>query len=120
MKIQVNTDTHIEGRAALVSRVSGMVQDSLSRVCTHVTRVEVHLKDENAAKSGKLDKRCTMEARLNRYPPLAVSESANNMGQAVQGAASKLLRAIENTLERLHDPRGHAPGAGTADKSPDV
>jgi ribosome-associated translation inhibitor RaiA len=101
MQIQVNTDHNIEGREALAAQVSGTVETALSRVSDHITRVEVHLSDENSAKNGRDDKRCMMEARLEGRQPIAVTEEAPTLEQAVAGAADKLARSIENTLGRL-------------------
>jgi hypothetical protein len=44
-----------------------------------------------------------MEARLEGRQPVAVTHQAASMDQAVEGAAHKLARLIENTLGRLHD-----------------
>ena len=56
MQIQINTDHHIEGHEALVAWATGEVKTALSRHSDHVTRVEVHLSDENGHKSGPNDK----------------------------------------------------------------
>jgi ribosome-associated translation inhibitor RaiA len=103
MQIQINTDHNIQGREALAARLSGVVQHSLGRVAEHITRVEVHLSIESGGKSGQSDKRCTMEARLERLQPVVVTEHAGTLDQAVDGAASKLLRAIDGTLGRRRD-----------------
>jgi ribosome-associated translation inhibitor RaiA len=103
MQIQINTDHNIEGHEALVAQVSGVVENALSRISDHITRVEVHLSDENSDKGGKNEKRCVMEARLERRQPVAVTHQAETLDQAVDGAADKLARLIESTLGRLHD-----------------
>ncbi len=100
MQIQINTDHHIEGHEALAAHVRGVVEDALKRFDEHVTRVEVHLSDENANKSGKHDKRCVIEARLRGRPPVAVTQHAENLHQAVDGASDKVVRLIESTLGR--------------------
>jgi len=105
MQIQVNTDKNIEGREALVAEVEKTVTRSLSHCSAHVTRVEVHLSDENGDKSGQLDKRCMMEARLEGRQPTAVTCEAATLAQAVAGAADKLKSSLESTLERLHERR---------------
>ena len=46
MQIQVNTDHKIEGHEALAAQVRGVVKNALSRMSDHITRVEVHLSDE--------------------------------------------------------------------------
>lgn len=104
MKIQLNTDRNVDGPAGLATHVSGVVESALVHVSTHVTRVEVHLSDENSnSKGGDTDKRCVMEARLEGRQPIAVVHSAPTVDQAIDGAADKLSRLIDNTLGRTRD-----------------
>ena len=107
MQIQVNTDHTIEGHEVLTARIRGIVGSALSRMSDHITRVEVHLTDERGPKSGKNDKRCMMEARLEGRQPIAVTDEAATLDLAVDGAADKLARLIEHTLGKLHDQRTH-------------
>ncbi len=105
MQVQINTDRNIEGHEALAAQVSDVVESALSRISDHITRVEVHLSDENSHKSGQNDKRCVMEARLEDRQPIAVTHQAATLDQAVDGAADKLTRLIESTLGRLRDQK---------------
>ena len=107
MQIQINTDRNIEGREALAAQVSRVVESTLSRISDHITRVEVHLSDENSdKKGGDNNMRCLMEARLQGHQPVAVTHQAATLDQAVNGAADKLIRLIESALGRLHDHKG--------------
>lgn len=101
MHIQVNTDSNIQGRESLVDHVKGVVESVLSRFSDRISRVEVHLSDENSHKSGQADKRCMMEARIEGRQPTAVTHQAASVAEAIDGAADKLKRSIESTLERL-------------------
>ena len=103
MHIQINTDHNIEGHEALATHLSSIVASTLNRTSSHITRVEVHVSDENSHKNGKNDKRCMMEARLENRPPVAVICHAETLHQAVEGAADKLIRSIESDLGRVHD-----------------
>lgn len=103
MQIQINTGHNIEGHEALSAHVSDLVKNALGRLSNHITRVEVHLTDENGDKSGPNDKRCVMEARLEGRQPVAVTQQATTLDQAADGAAHKLARLIESTLGRWHD-----------------
>lgn len=109
MKIQINTDENIEGREALATRVAGTVEHAMQRFRNQVTRLEVHLSDQNGAKSGQRDKRCVMEARLEGRQPIAASDEAATLDQAVRGAADKLARLIDSQLGR----------AASSERSPD-
>jgi ribosome-associated translation inhibitor RaiA len=100
MQIQVNTDHNIAGHEALAAHVNGIVEAALSRFSNQITRVEVHLSDENADKSGQRDKRCMMEARIEHRGPIAVTEHAATVDLAARGAADKLSRLLESTLHR--------------------
>ncbi|HER20089.1 MAG TPA: HPF/RaiA family ribosome-associated protein [Chromatiales bacterium] len=102
MIIQVNTDSNIEGNRELGQQIKTVVETSLARFGDHLTRVEVHLSDENSdKKSGTDDKRCLLEARLVGLQPLAVSHQAATMEQAVDGAVDRLVRSIDATLGKL-------------------
>jgi ribosome-associated translation inhibitor RaiA len=105
MKVLINTDHNIGGHEVLAAQVSGVVKNALSRLSDHITRVEVHLSDDNGDKSGNNNKRCVMEARLEGRQPIAVTDQAATLDQAVDGAANKLTRLIEHTLGRLHDEK---------------
>ena len=102
MKIQINTDSNIEGSEELTQQTQAVVESALERFAEHITRVEVHLSDENGDKGGT-DKRCVMEARLEGMQPVAVTDQAENMEQAINGAADKLERLLDHELGRLGD-----------------
>ena len=103
MKIQINTDNHIEGDDQLTEEAEATVENTLGHLAEHITRVEVHLSDENSDKGGSHDKRCLMEARLEGHQPIAVSDEAETISQAIDGAAEKLKRSLDHTLGRLND-----------------
>ena len=103
MMIQVNTDDNVEGRDLLSTRVQSVIENSLRRFAGEITRVEVHLGDVNSHKGGERDKRCAMEARLEGYPPVAVTHQAPSLELAIDGAADKLLRRLDHAIGRLRD-----------------
>ena len=101
MQVQIHTGHHIEGTDAMGKWVSSAVQEALARFSGQISRVEVHLSDENGGKkTSPENKQCMLEARLDGHPPLAVKHHAANLNQALDGAADKLVRLIENTLGR--------------------
>ena len=110
MNIQLNTDVHIDGTEALAAQVGATVEQALARFEEHVTRVEVHLSDENGDKNGQQDQRCMLEARLEGRQPLVATHHAATLEQAVHGAAKKLARLLDTTLGRLHDHREKTSG----------
>lgn len=103
MQIQINTDANIDGTEELAAHVKGVLGSHLDRFSDRITRIEVHLSDQNGDKSGQGDKRCMLEARLEGRQPTAVTHHAAGMEEAIDGAADKLKRSIETTLDRLKD-----------------
>lgn len=103
MHIQINTDSNIEGNDALTQQVEALVRDTLDRFSEQITRIEIHLSDENSdKKSGTGDNRCLLEARLAGLQPISVSDQAATLEQAVDGALKKLKRSLDSTLGRLN------------------
>ena len=100
MQVQINTDHHIEGHEALAAWATSEVTGGLKHHSAQIMRLEVHLGDENGQKSGLNDKRCLLEARLVGRPPLAVTEHAATLYQAITGATEKMNRLIESSLGR--------------------
>jgi ribosome-associated translation inhibitor RaiA len=102
MLIQVNTDRNIEGDSALAQHVEAVVRSGLDRFKEHITRVEIHLSDENSDnKVGTDAMRCLLEARLAGLQPIAVSHQAATLEQALDGAVEKLKRSLDSTLGQL-------------------
>lgn len=100
MKIQLNTDKHIQGDPSLVRHAEEAVTAALQHHAVRITRVEVHVSDLNAERTGGMDKRCLIEARLTNMPPLTASDNGNTVAEAVSGAARKLQRAIESAVSK--------------------
>ncbi len=105
MHIEVSTDHSIDGSEDLTNHIKELVKDALAHFGDQITRVEVHLSDVNAEKSGVDDKHCTIEARLEGLQPTAVKHAAATLDQAVKGAANKLKSSLESALGKLSDRR---------------
>jgi ribosome-associated translation inhibitor RaiA len=105
MQININTDKSIGRRLGLDEHVETVVQAAVGRFGEQITRVEVHLSDENGTRGG--GSRCVLEARVTGYQPIAVHDNSDNLHQAISGAADKLKRAIDSALGRLHDKNLH-------------
>nr|MBN2278791.1 HPF/RaiA family ribosome-associated protein [candidate division Zixibacteria bacterium] len=123
MQIQIGSGHNITIHEALATELSSVVESALSRFSDHITRVEIHLSDENSnKKTGHDALRCMLEARLEGRQPIAITHRASTIDQAVDGAAEKLTRLIESTLERQLDQRRYRtdpppPGQGLQDES---
>ena len=69
------------------------------------TRVEAHLSDESSQKSHGDDKKCMLEVRPVGKPALAVTHLAPTLDQAINGAADKLERLLENSFGQVNHPK---------------
>ena len=105
MLTHVFSDKHIDSDKRTQDWVTATVEVTLERHLEFLTRVEVHLSDENGGKSGPKDKRCKMEARPKGHQPVLVSHDADSLTQAVEGAAQKLEHALEHLFGKLRGKR---------------
>ena len=114
MQVQLNTDANVQGRDSLAAWAERELNDKLARFRDRITRIEVHLSDTSAPRIGAHDKRCVIEARLARRRPITVSHDAGKVGDAFDGAADKLVRALDTVLGRARDARGRKSIRGDA------
>jgi hypothetical protein len=61
MKIQFNTDKTISGDENQEDYFTSLITEKLNRFQSHITRIEVHLSDENGKKEGYNDIQCILE-----------------------------------------------------------
>jgi hypothetical protein len=116
MQIQINSGNTIPMHAKLSGLIEADLHRILSRYEAQLTRIEVHLSDENGDKSGPQDKRCLLEARPRHYQSLTVTNDSGDVQTAVSGAAGKMHRLLETTFGRLADKhRGETPRTDLAD-----
>ena len=101
MKIQINTDNNVSGNENNNASLIALLSEGLSRFSNQITRLEVHLSDEDGNKDGLNDIRCMLEARLEGRPPIAVKNQANTHELAVKGAMEKLKNSLTTSLGRL-------------------
>lgn len=87
----------------LEEKLSGYIQKSLKRFSDRITRIEVHLEDENSGKGGKDDKRCSMEVRPGNLDPIIVTSKSDNIIKAVREAADKSKASLDKAIERLNN-----------------
>jgi ribosome-associated translation inhibitor RaiA len=103
MQVQVNSKNTLHTGESFERWASTELHESLSRFKGDITRIEVHMSDENSDKAGLEQKRCVMEARLAHHEPLAVNHNAPNQDLAFRGASDKLKRVLDHTLGKLRD-----------------
>lgn len=108
MQIEIGTDNHLESGEELRTLVNASVTSALARFERRLTRIIVHLADENGDKGGDADVRCTIEARPERHQPVAVTHNAATVPAAVTGAVRKLARTLGRVRARRTDHK-HTP-----------
>ncbi len=101
MIIQINTDKNIAGEKRSHDFFKTQIAEALQRFDARITRVEVHLKDEDGKKDGFNDISCVLEARLEGMNPVAVTNRADTIERAVTGAIDKITTAIESILGKI-------------------
>ena len=106
MFVQINTDNQIKSDAEANERLERKIRSRLRRFEKRLTHVEVHVSDVNGSKGGT-DKKVSLEVRPTGHEPLAVHAEGQRIEDAVTVAADKAVRALDHTLGRLGDSRGH-------------
>ncbi len=101
MIIQLNADKNLTIHAEYESQITEKLTKDLERFTGHITRVEVHLSDENGNKSGINDKKCLLEARFEGKPPIVTSDLGNSYDLALKGATEKLKHALTTVVSKL-------------------
>lgn len=101
MKVQLNTDKNIEGTERLEAYVTQQVEEALKHFSDHITRVEVHLSDQNANKGGADDIQCKIEARLEKLKPVTVVSKSETTGKALEEATKKIKASLTTIMGKL-------------------
>ena len=104
MQFQLNSTNNIHSDQRLAEAVESIVRDDLERFGERLTRVEIHVSDENSrVKGGGNDKKCLIEARLAGLDPSSVSHSAPSLEEAVRGASTKMQRKLDSLIGKLNN-----------------
>lgn len=103
MTIQLNAGKNLSVHETFGDKLNDLLSEELSRFSEYITRIEVHLSDENGGKDGQNDKRCMIEARLEGRQPIAVTANADTYEQAVAEAIDKLKNSLDTILGRLRN-----------------
>ena len=101
MMIQFNTDNIISGNKEYTAPLETLIAEQLQRFEEYISRIEVHLGDENSHKQGTDDIRCMIEARLEGFQPVAVTNHSDDQYYAVKGAIDKLKSVLDTKLGKL-------------------
>ena len=106
MQVLINTDSHVNADPGLLYQVESEVVSTLARFSDQLTRVEVHLSDQNAGRGGAENMRCMLEARPAGRKPVAVTHVAATIEEAASGAGNNLASLLDTTFGRTAARRG--------------
>lgn len=101
MKIQFNTDKNIQGTEKLEKFVSERINHALKHFNDKITRIEVHLSDQNADKSGSDDIQCKIEARVEGIQPLMVVSKGSTNEKALSSAVDKMKSTLDTIMGKM-------------------
>lgn len=108
MQVQFNSDSSVMGTENVATRIENQLRERLSRFEDRLTRIEVHVRDENGPKGGDNDKACTIEARVRGGKPIGVTAHADKVDDAARKAASTLAQRLDRHFGKAerhrHDP----------------
>lgn len=108
MQVQFNSDSSVMGTENVATRVEASVRGKLARFEERLTRIEVHVRDENGPKHGAEDKACTIEARPRGARAIGVTEHAETVDAAARKAATTLAQRLDRHFGKNHR-HGHDP-----------
>ena len=101
MQFQLNTDAHIQGDDRLAEVAEQTVASALGHLTARLSRIEMHLADVNAAKSGTGVIRCTIEARPEGMQPQTVTHHDATVDAALRGASKKIRSLLDSEFGKL-------------------
>ncbi len=101
MKIQFNTDKNIQGTETLETIVSKKINHELKHFVDKITRIEVHLSDQNALKAGTDDIQCKIEARVKGVQPVMVISKSSSKEKALDIAVNKMKVTLDSIIGKM-------------------
>ena len=107
MTIQFNSAHSVNANEKLKAPIIAILSEKLNRFSGHISRLDVHLSDENGNKEGFTDKRCLLEAHIDGAQPIITKNHANTYELAAEGAVSILKTSLNSAFERAgnhHQP----------------
>lgn len=109
MQFQFNSDSSVMGTENVAERIEAAVRQKLVRFEDRLTRLEVHVSDENARKGGADDKSCMIEARPRGGKPIGVTAHAAKVDDAARKAANTLAQRLERHFGKGEKHKHDAP-----------
>lgn len=98
MNIRI-VDGPVPTSAGMIQHINNRLSRAMSRFGRRVGAVEVHLADINGPRGG-IDKRCSIVADVRPSRTLVVENTREEFYAAIDGAISKLKRAMSRAADR--------------------
>lgn len=96
--IEVNEDAK--------SRLLRRLDFALGRLGRHVSRVWVHLADENGLRGG-IGQRCRILVRLSHLPDILVEDHDSDLNVLIDRTVNRAGLAARKEISKRHTVRGH-------------
>ena len=100
MQIEIHGNNHSEIDQAWIDYHKKHLAEQMDRFTGYLTRIEVFFNEESEHHQGPKKQRCSMEARMKHHQPIAVTDFAETLLQAMNGASSKLKRSLNDHIEK--------------------
>jgi len=116
MVIQFDTPHSIKATDAFRAPLMALFNEKLEKFDKQISRLEVHLSDENGHKNGVNDRRCLLEAHIAGMPHVVATHHGDSYEQAVDGAIHKLIASLHS----IHDRLEHSHRAAKQEEATDI
>ena len=83
--------------------MGSLLVEKLQRFSEHITRLEVHLSDQNGSKPGVNDKRCMLEVRLEGREPIAVKGEGDSYEHALHEAIGRVKSLLDTIVGKMRN-----------------
>ncbi len=102
MQVIINSDNQVDLNSDSIQHWQGEITNSLHRYGDWITRVEVHLTDENSnSKGGVSDIRCLLEARPAEKQPVSVEVRGPSAEHALADGIQTLNRRLGAMIDKI-------------------
>ena len=85
----------------LISRLG--INSKLKRFADKISRIEVHLSDQNSQKESTDDIQCKIEARIEGLQPILAIGKSNTKEKAFNDAINKMKAALDTVIGKMKD-----------------
>lgn len=103
MIITFNTDNNVQGGDAFIAPLRAILHQKFEKYMHKISKIKVHLTDENGSKKGVDDKRCLLEAHIDSMEPIVCMNVAATYEESLSGAIQHLKTSLNKKLEKLED-----------------